>query len=676
MASRASTGTRPESVPAKGATAGRGSAPGATAGRGSAPGATAAEARGATAGRGSAPGATAGRGSAPGAPKATSGRPSQPSPRGSPRPPSESGDPKRYPRSVRELLSRTQTLSSEGAGQEEIVAFVYEVAEHYGIRIRHDQHDPHTGPAPKSPAATPKSPEGAVRLTSSTDSPGETLGPKSPSAEQSSEPKDAAEAKDATEPRARKGRGKNMPVLISRRPDGAHVMTLTTTPPSAGADPDVLEDQAAPIKGATVGRLVLSGDKRGGGSVRGRGVPLYYECNGLVIDARTWRALAVPPCAFNLRPNAKAVDAALADNLYDVIHADDGTVVTLYSWNHPTDGDVWALASSNGYDVSSLYWIGNRTYAEVVFDLIERHYPALKATAGASLEKRADGITRLVFAGLRRDLCYTLGFRHHNFHPLFADPERVWQIQHTELAEVTPHVVQRGGLPGIPDQTTRTEELKTALGSSPITLAGLRELGADSYEAALKIIGGGDSASFTLNYGYILRSRYPERTRENSDILVESPLLARIRRLAYERAPRAIRDKLTADERLEHNALRAYLTASERLVFLALFPHWEPKFRAYEEFVNNVVHFIVHTMRQHSMTPASREPALRSVTGQVARALLDFINRHETLTPFHQDTEGIVRDYVMNPEYAYLYLRAVRSSALLTDGAKSVGTGA
>jgi len=462
-------------------------------------------------------------------------------------------------------------------------------------------------------------------------------------------------------------------VPVTRQADGSHRLALGSI-----FDPDFAEKQAPPPREATVARLVLSGDKRGGGAARGRGTPLYYECNGLVIDARTWRALAVPPSAFNPRPATKAVDALLAEGLYDIIRVDDGTVVTLYSWQHPVDGAVWALASSNGYDVSSLCWIGQLTYAEVFYDITSRLYPAFGAATGMSLERKEDGTTRLRFTSLDASRCYTVGFRHHNFHPLAADPERMWQIQCTDLSGATPTVVYSGGLPAIPEQSLCADlaalasEAALAAGKpsdTPLTVEGLRALGRDAFSRATAFIAGRAGSApaaaalpAELNYGYILRSRDPSRTGEHSDILVETPLLERVRKFVYERAPRTVRDELTSADRLEYNAMRAYLTASERLDFLALYPNWVPRFQAFEEFVNNVVHLVIHAIRQRAMAPASREPAMKSATGQVARALLDHICRYESLTAFHKDTESIVRDYVVNPEYAFLFLRAMRSA--------------
>ena len=81
-------------------------------------------------------------------------------------------------------------------------------------------------------------------------------------------------------------------------------------------------------------RIILSRGRRGGGS------RLCAECNGAVIDVRTWTHLAVPPRAFDTRPSKKEVDRAFAapdaDGVirtghYNVIQVIDGTVVTNYS---------------------------------------------------------------------------------------------------------------------------------------------------------------------------------------------------------------------------------------------------------------------------------------------------------------------------------------------------------
>jgi hypothetical protein len=459
-----------------------------------------------------------------------------------------------------------------------------------------------------------------------------------------------------------------MPVSIIRRRDGSHQLLVgqgaVPTPPAPEAAP---RQAAGADRAMTVGRVVLSGDKQGG--VRhGRDPLIYYECNGVVIDARTWRTLAIPPNAFNDRPSTKDVDGFLAESLYDIIRVDDGTVVTLYCWDHPTDGPVWAIASSNGYDVSSLCWIGPLTYAEIFHDLAQRLYPGFVAEAGLTLERRADGTTRLNFTQLGRSRCYTVGFRHHNFHPMTADPERIWQIQSADITGATPQVAYSGrgrGLPGIPDQHLYPDGF---LGGAP-TLEALRAAGGDAIPQATAFIAqcaalgppAPPELPAALNYGYILRSRDPARTKDHSNIIVGTPLLGRIRKIVYERAPRSVRDSLTADDRLEYNAMQAFLTASARADFLALYPGWAGRFLAYEEFVNNVIQLVIHTIRQRA-TAGAHEAALKTPTSQVARAILDHISRFEQLMPFHKDTESVVRDYVVTPDYAFLFLRAMRAA--------------
>ena len=182
-------------------------------------------------------------------------------------------------------------------------------------------------------------------------------------------------------------------------------------------------------------RIILSRGRRGGGS------RLCAECNGAVIDVRTWTHLAVPPRAFDPRLSKNEVDRAFAapdaDGViltghYNVIQIIDGTVVTIHSWTHPKKILAWCLASANGFDVSHLRWGGDETYAEVLFALLAKS-PTFLAATGLRLRRGllcVDDV-RHEFQTLERGRCYTIGFRHPNFHPMVADPPGVWNIQLT-----------------------------------------------------------------------------------------------------------------------------------------------------------------------------------------------------------------------------------------------------
>lgn len=590
-----------------------------------------------------------------------------------------------------------------GCTQEEIINFIYSTAGHYDIRVRHDQVSAETASESVSPvavagAATGESAAGESAGTAAGESlAGESAAGETPAAGESlagetpAAGKPAAGESDGTaagetpaagepaagesaarepvtgEPAAREPATGESAAARGRRKKGRAVEALVVRT-RGGASEMVLsrlfdEPQAAPT--GRVHRLILSGDKRGN-TPNAKRVPLFYECNGIVLDADTWRPLAVPPAAFNHHPNRGAVDALLAENLYDAIRVDDGTVITLYRWNHPTGGPRWAMASSNGYDVSGLLWCGPLTYAEVFADLVRRLYPAAATETGMSIVRGAGG-TRLDFANLDPRFCYTVGFRHHNFHPLRDDPERIWQIQAADVSNPA-FPVSHGavGIPGIPHQAT--VDLGAIFGVP--TFASIVRAGETAVATAEAFIAKnrvekrspapGGALPIELHYGFILRSRDRARTLQYSDILVGSPLLERVRKVVYERAPAAVRDTLSAEDRLEYNALRAYLTNTDRAAFLALYPDWAAKYQIYEEFTNNVVQIMVHTLRQRAMMPSSSEPNLKSPTGHIARAILAHLSERDSLPPFNKDTASVVRDHVVQPGYAYLFLGVLR----------------
>lgn len=200
-----------------------------------------------------------------------------------------------------------------------------------------------------------------------------------------------------------------------------------------------------------VGRIIISCDRERVKAER----TLRVECNGVIIDALEWRALAVPPRAFNPRPSVRRVNQHLADGHYRLIRVNDGTVVTLYRWNHPAVGPVWCLGTGNGYDVSAFRWMGDLCYAEIVHSLLSHTFSPLRPEQGKAEGGEAPpplsaaealgcrlvrGLlgpddVRLAFDGLDPAFSYTLGFRHPSFHPLVNDPFGIWNIQAVRLAD-------------------------------------------------------------------------------------------------------------------------------------------------------------------------------------------------------------------------------------------------
>jgi hypothetical protein len=481
---------------------------------------------------------------------------------------------------------------------------------------------------------------------------------------------------------------KQMPVTMYRGRVYIHFndSALQEKEPPAGGKFDYLTKG-----GSFVGRIILSCDWR---NVR-RDAPLGAECNGAVIDARTWRPLVIPPRAFTPRYSAKVVNSELAvpdddgkvrTGPYDIIQVSDGTVVTLYNWDHPVKGPIWCLSSSNGYDVSHLKWMGDKTYSEIVHELLSKHPKFVKETGMALVRDHlCENDVRLTFKKLDNKRCYTIGFRHPNFHPMKGDPPAVWNIQSTDLVSGKPEYL--AGLPHVPRQALYSREdiirLATSGGrkgvgvdGTGLQLADLAHISRTALDDAKAFMAGKAPTVPPLpdtlkekgihvckfNYGFILRARDPAKTAMYPDILCESPLLRRVRYLIYRRPSRQVQEELNEGSRLEYSAIKAFLTPKDRDEFLALFPSFKPRFVQYQEFVDNVIHLIISMQRHNAMTSPGqgKDVQPRTSTKTIAKALLKHITTHGgDFIPFHKDAHSIVRDYVVRPEYAVLYLRAI-----------------
>lgn len=508
------------------------------------------------------------------------------------------------------FLHAAQENLAAGFSPETILAWAYDIAGRHGVRIRHDLNAEPVVAAdePAGPVAEPAEPadaEPAATVAEPADALGDAIATLNPG-----------------------GRARSVPVRVPvdfvRQPDGSHRLAIGDAVAAAGVP---VAATAPPAAVSSVCRIVMSNAGR-----RAAGADAFAEaCNGLVIDTRTWRVLADPPPCLLPAGNSAQVNA----RLYDIYPVDDGTVVTLYNWKNSAGESTWALASSNGYDVSSLLWSGPLTYAEVVHDLVTRLYPLSATEMGISIRRGPGKTTQLTFTHLDPNCCYTFGFRHHNFHPIVTDPERIWQIRCRELSGPEPKRVLCG-LPRIPIQAP------IMLPKEVRTMAQLQSFVCRDPSMP--------------NYGYILRGI----AGGLSDLLLETPLLTARRKILYQRSSPADGD-VAPQDRAEFTALRAFLAPPTcRGDFIAACPNWAPKYREYEEFVNNVVEAIVHTIRQRALAPAATA-APREPVGIVAAALYEHITAYENLNiPLHKNIKSIVTDYVVNPRYAVLFLEALR----------------
>ena len=313
---------------------------------------------------------------------------------------------------------------------------------------------------------------------------------------------------------------------------------------------------------------------------------------------------------------------------------------------------MWCLASANGYDVSNLKWGGDEIFAEVLFEHLAKS-PTFLAATGLRLRRGllcVDDV-RLHFQTLDRGRCYTIGFRHPNFHPMAADPPGVWNIQSVDLAS---GVATAAGLPGILRQAAyNREDLVRLVGSQDVRRRGIRVedlelISRRALDDAKAAIAGKPvprllaSRKWVFINGFILRFRRPEVC---PDVLYASPLLYRVRQLIYTLRP----PQQVQSARYQYNSLRAFLCPSDRSDFLELFPEFAPYFAMYERFVNNVVDFMIN--------PAEIKTGREGV---IAQTILARIKRSERIFSFSNKSQrDVVYDFVVCPEHVVLYLKAL-----------------
>lgn len=379
-------------------------------------------------------------------------------------------------------------------------------------------------------------------------------------------------------------------------------------------------------------RVILSSDKNSDSKTR-----LHYECNGAVFDSETWECIAVPPKSFISKFNRRAVDSQLCVQNYDIYQVNDGTIVTLYYY----DGS-WAMSSSNGYDVSNLKWMGDKCYAEIVYELLSSN-EEFAEKVGVSL---VNG--KINFEKLDQDTCYTIGFRHHDFHPMKSDPQGIWNIQAVKFGTYAK------GLPYVPYQYSYTYEELFGL-TSP-TLEALERSLDNSLETSSSFSQTDGVRKCGYSYGYILRSKnvtFP-------DIIIESPLLKLVRKLVYKKPNEQVQSELTSETRSEYNAMKAFLNESRD--FLKLFPQFEPQFEQYREFTSSLIDKVLELYRKREAESTGEEEEKQHAgIDKLAKAILNYIiESGNTFKPFDEDARTIVKDFVMRPEYATMYLAALR----------------
>jgi len=290
--------------------------------------------------------------------------------------------------------------------------------------------------------------------------------------------------------------------------------------------------------------------------------PLVRECNGLVFDRETNRLLSIPPPLLLHTFKYNIVNKLLARDLYSVYKVTDGTRITAYYYN-----SKWRFSSARGYDVTDLIWAGDITYKNA-FD---------------SILTQLEIDVNEFYDRLDTDRCYSWGFNHSAYHPFNASSEAekqkntVWFISSAHLttfAEFTDYPFS---------DILKTQELVPTSDGSDNTDARISasDLRVECEQALDMYLANSNNSNLRPLFGYILRSNNVDETGKFSNLIIESSLLWKIRKLYYDNHFK----KYAAENKYDRNKyviLYNYLTNGD--MFVTLFPKFKRSFIELDKF--------------------------------------------------------------------------------------------
>lgn len=291
------------------------------------------------------------------------------------------------------------------------------------------------------------------------------------------------------------------------------------------------------------------------------------ECNGLILEmeSKKWKPLVVPPRSLRFNIETEKANIFLAQDMYTVYEAQDGTIINLYFY-----GGDWVISTTRGFHMNDMVWDGNRTFKQIVTGILDTL-----------------GLTWQQFTSyLSKTSCYTFGFRHkeiQKFQPAGELSCKIWFVQSVELDETSPNYLW----------VNDTSPIGLIAGqkkiAKPMQIQELYRIAVNSLDNYFK--------HGEICYGFILRSNNFECTELHSDLFVESKLMQNIKKSWYDNEIVNMCNRLKLSKNLVVCA-RAFLCQTPH--FIQLFPDFEPLFRWFETAFESLVTQTLEACKQTS----------------------------------------------------------------------------
>lgn len=312
--------------------------------------------------------------------------------------------------------------------------------------------------------------------------------------------------------------------------------------------------------------------------------PMSFECNGLITEFdklnNQWKVLVIPTELFNSQKLIKSEIINLYNQKnYNLYKVHDGTIINLYYYK-----DSWRISTNKAYDANNLEFINNKTYLDVFNELLNI-YPNFNISK------------------LDVNKCYTLCMKYSPYHPFienhYENPNKVIFIQSVDMYEFNTNKklkINENEDLGFP--VTEKYNINDYSNLQNVYLILNNEINRFKKE--------NKNENYKPIFGFILRSSDFNRTKNYSNILLESNLLSKIRNLLYNHN---FTKKLHFYNILENQnnvvinknyynmqsliCLRIFLLKKDLNLFVNLFPQSKLVIKSYDLFLKYLTKYII-----------------------------------------------------------------------------------
>lgn len=312
--------------------------------------------------------------------------------------------------------------------------------------------------------------------------------------------------------------------------------------------------------------------------------PISFECNGAIVSYNRkdnkFKTLVVPTELFNSQTLCKEeINSYIKQRTYSLYKVYDGTIVNLYFYKN-----AWRISTNKAYDATNLYFMENKTYNNVLEELFSYY--------------KDFNMSRLNF-----NKCYTICFKYDKFHTFIenkniSNQNKLILIQSVDTSIFNNEnklIIDYNDDIGIPVSTQYNLH-------GDHTLKNIYNVLYNEITRYKKYHNG---STYEPNYGLILRSHNFNKTKEYSNLLLESNLMSKIRNLLYNHSfAKKLNyfDKLINSESIinknyynmqDLTNLKMFLIKKDLNVYLLLFPQYKTNMDHYNDFIKFFTKYII-----------------------------------------------------------------------------------